>query len=622
MTNSRHVTFRMLFAGALFALLAACASTSGGPGPASEARAERLVRQGNHAEAARMYEELASNNAPPARDQFALAAARAWLDADRADDAQRALALAGTQLPANQQFERELLSVETAAARGQYQAAWQQVSRIAEPAQPADAARLFYLRQQVAVRAGETRAAVQAGTARERVAADETGRNRARRDLLTDLRGAIDRGQRIEPAATTDALERGWLELAQIASTAGRSPMNVNAMVDRWRQRFPGHPASTIVSSEILDPAARPGVDGSRMTSITGPVALLLPLSDRALGARAALVRDGFQAAAARLPDGSLNDVRIYDTASMSVSAALRAASSDGATFIVGPLIREEVQEAVQERPAHIPMLLLNTSPGGASPGTWQYALAPEDEARQIARQVARSGRGGAVVLAPTGEWGQRVAAAFSEELRAAGGQVLAEGIYDVSRNNIDSTLTAALGIDASRTRRSRVEAALGSTVQFEPRPMPEVEALFVAGYDELAMRQIRPYLRQYNAIDIPTYMTSEGISGDRAANRDLDGTRLLEMPWTLDTIGTASDVRNATQGSWGSRGTPRQARLFAFGYDAATLAAALRRGISSWPLDGVTGRLTLAPDGRIERQLNWARVREGAVQPVDPSIP
>ena len=57
--------------------------------------------------------------------------------------------------------------------------------------------------------------------------------------------------------------------------------------------------------------------------------------------------------------------------------------------------------------------------------------------------------------------------------------------------------------------------------------------------------------------------------------------------------------MRNATQGSWGSRGTPRQVRLFAFGYDAATLAASLRRGISSWPIEGVTGRLTLAADGR-----------------------
>src|SRR5690606_25375972 len=80
-----HVT-STLFAAALLALLAACQTTPTGPGPASEARAERLVRQGNHADAARMYEDLAAANPAPDRDQFAMAATRAWLDANRPDD--------------------------------------------------------------------------------------------------------------------------------------------------------------------------------------------------------------------------------------------------------------------------------------------------------------------------------------------------------------------------------------------------------------------------------------------------------------------------------------------------------------------------------------------------------
>src|SRR5690606_36010 len=211
----RHATFRSLAAGALILFLVACATAPSGPGPASESRAERLLRQGNLVEAATMYEDLANNNGPPARDEFSLAAARAWLDADRADDAQRALAIASVQLPDAQHFERELLRIEITAAQGQYQLAWQQVSQLAEPARREDAARLFYLRQQVAVRAGEPGAAVQAGIARERTATDEAGRNRARRDLLTDLRAAIERGTRIDPAASRDAQERGWLELAQ-----------------------------------------------------------------------------------------------------------------------------------------------------------------------------------------------------------------------------------------------------------------------------------------------------------------------------------------------------------------------------------------------------------------------
>jgi outer membrane PBP1 activator LpoA protein len=38
--------------------------------------------------------------------------------------------------------------------------------------------------------------------------------------------------------------------------------------------------------------------------------------------------------------------------------------------------------------------------------------------------------------------------------------------------------------------------------------------------------------------------------------------------------------------------------------------------------MEGVTGRLSLSPEGRIERQLNWARVSEGAIVPADPGSP
>lgn len=620
MQPTRQATFRLLLVSALASLVTACATAPGGPGPASEARAERLARQGNHAEAARMYEQLAGSNTPPARDELALAAARAWLDANRADDAQRALGLVSAQLPEPQDFERALLQIETAAARGQYQAAWQQAAQLQEPTRPQDASRLFFLRQQVALRAGQVPEAVRAGIARERVAADETGRMRARRDLLADLRGAIDRGLRIDPSASRDGIERGWMEVAQIAARAGRTPLGAAADIQRWRQRFPSHPADAIVTSEILDPAARPDAGGSRGALSTGPVALLLPLSDR--NVPATLIRDGFQAAVARLPDAGLSDLRLYDTATMPVATAIDRAVAEGATFIVGPLKREEVQAAADQH-SQVPMLLLNTLPTGGSAGTWQYALAPEDEARQIARQIISSGGRNAVVLAPSGDWGQRVTAAFSEEIKRGGGQVLTESSYDANRNNLEFTLMAALGIEASRQRHARVQNVTGARLQFEPRPTPGIDALFVAGYQAqaTALRLVRPYLRQYNADSIPTYMTSDGVGAERTANRDLEGMRLLDMPWTLDTVGAAYDARLATEAAWSSSGL-RESRYFAFGYDAAMLAAALRRGTVNWPLAGVTGRLSLSPEGRIERQLNWARMRDGQVQPADPQAP
>lgn len=623
MLLSRHQVFRSLAALAMLVLLASCQTAPQGPGPATEQRAERLLRQGNFAEAARMYEELAERNAPPARDEFALAATRAWLDANRADDAQRALQISSGQLPAAQQFERALLQVEVGAARGQYQAAWQQAAQIQEPADPADASRLLYLRQQVGLRAGEVAGAVQAGMARDRLSGDEATRSRARRDLLNDLRGAIDRGLRIDPAASRDALERGWLEIAQIASSAGRSPLSASTMIDNWRRRFPGHPAATIVESEILDPAARPGA-GPGLAQASGPVALLLPLSDSDPGRAnlVALVRDGFQAQVARLSDPGFAEVRIYDTATMSVAAAMQRAVSEGASFIVGPLTREEVQVAAEQRPSHIPVLLLNTLADGGAPGAWQFALAPEDEARQIARQIVSSGGRNAVVFTPADAWGQRVAAAFAAELRDAGGRVVTEGTYDFARNNIESTITAALGIDAGRQRHRRAQDASGTRLNFVPRPSPEIDAVFVAGYQPLAVRQFRPFLHHYNAGDIPTYITSDGVTGERTANRDLEGMRLLDMPWLLDTVGIGYDARLATEGLWRGRGDGRDSRYFAFGYDAARITAALRRGSTAWPLEGVTGRLSITPDGRIERQLNWARIRDGNIVPADPAAP
>lgn len=621
-TQPRSGLSFLLIAATLLAL-AACASGPSGGGPASADRAERLERRGDHAGAARMYEQLAEGNAPPARIDYAQAAARAWLAANRADEAQRALDLTSAdQATAAQRFEDALLRAQVGVARGQYTTAWQQISQVPEPGRAADASRLFQLRQQVALRAGQPIEAVRAEIARERVASNDAERARARRELLNDLRAAMEAGLRVNPASANEALVRGWLELAQIAVSAGRSPLDAPGAIDRWRARFPGHPGATIAPAEIINPGERPRATGPALAQVNGPIALLLPLSARQYTVPAALIRDGFQAALDRLPAADRPVLRVYDTGAMSVADALATAQADGAGFVVGPLTRQEVQEASERQPAGLPLLLLNTldGPVSATSRLFQYALSPEDEARQIARQITGSGQRNAVVLAPAGEWGTRIATVFADELTRTGGSVVARGMYDLSRNDLTAALTSVLGVDAARARHRRLQQVTGSTLQFEVQPRPDVDAIFVAGYQPLALRQINPQLRFFNAGSLPAYITQDGLDAETNANRDLEGMRVLETPWALDTVGPVADLRAATQQSWGPQGA-RQSRYFAFGYDAATLAIELRRGgTGAWPLSGLTGRLQLSPDGRIERSLNWARMREGAVQPFDPA--
>ncbi|MGC4029856.1 MAG: penicillin-binding protein activator [Steroidobacteraceae bacterium] len=610
----RRVAFALL-AGA--ALLAGCSSLQEpGAGPASVDRAERLLRQNNPVAAAQMYERLAAANVPPDQVDFALAAVRAWLAATRPGDANRVLATVGTSLTPAQQFERALLGVEVLAAEGQNQAAWRQAAAIAEPRTPADAARLFHLRQQVALRAGLPVEAVRAGIARERVAATDAERAQIRRELLGDLRASIDRGQRVDPAASNEPLIRGWLEIAQIASGAGRSPLGAGAAIDRWRGRYPGHPASTIAMAEIV----APGNAGTIAPGRGGPLALLLPLTGRQ-SAAASLVRDGFQAGLAQLPPANRPELRVYDTGAMSVSAALQTALAEGAGLIAGPLTREEVQSAVELYSGTVPLLLLNNlASGSAGRGIYQYALSPEDEARAIARRALAAGQRRAIVFAPAGDWGNRVLAAFTQELTSGGGTVLSQGTYDAPRSDLTAMITRSLAVDASRARLRRVQQIVGGAeLNFEARRRTDVDFILAAGQQSLALRQILPQLRFFGAGDVPTYVTADGMDTDPAANRDLEGALFTDMPWALDDSGPVADVRSSTQPLWAARGA-RLSRLFAFGYDAAALAVALsaRQGPSG-PIAGLTGRLSITADGRVERDLDWARISEGTSRRLDP---
>jgi outer membrane PBP1 activator LpoA protein len=614
---------RLLLLVAALAFIASCVTPSGGP-PVSVDRATRLQERGDNAGAAAMFERLAQNNPLPDRTDFAMAAARAWLAANRADDAQRVLELATGETRAPALLELGMLRAQVAEARGQFPSAWQQISQLPQPADPAVAVRLLLLREQIALRVGQPAEAVRAGIARERLATTEEQRTAARRELLSGLRGAVDNGLRIDLGASPDPMVRGWLELAQIASSASRSPLAAEADIERWRRRYPGHPGSTIVDREILHPAehaveARPGFVAS-----TGPVALLLPLSGPQ-AAVATLVRDGFQAALARLPEAERPVLRIYDTSVLPIGTALLNAQSDGASIAVGPLLRDAVQEAYEQRPGALPLLLLNTLPGNGFVGNqiYQFALSAEDEARQVARQIAGSGHTRALLFAPVGDWGTRAAMAFSDELVRDGGSVVAQGVYtydrnDRSRTDVTATVTRTLGIDEARSRYERLRQIVGGSMQFRANPRPDVDAIFVAGYEPLATRELNSQLFFNNAGELPTYMTNDGLAADGGPNRDLEGMRVLGTPWELDTVGPVADLRTATEQFWATQGQ-RNSRYFAFGYDAATLAIALRRGVTTWPLAGLSGRLQMTPEGRIERSLTWGRIKNGQVQPFDP---
>ncbi|NBU25250.1 MAG: penicillin-binding protein activator [Gammaproteobacteria bacterium] len=378
--------------------------------------------------------------------------------------------------------------------------------------------------------------------------------------------------------------------------------------------------------------------DGSATLASGAHVAALLPLTGRN-AATGAQLRDGLLAAWYAQPAEGRLPLRFYDTGAApadgasAVASGYAAARAAGASFVIGPLIREDVTavaaalataaDAPAARragatPGVLALNFLATAPGVATPaGLHQFGLSPEDEARAVARRALSVGQRRAVVLVPAGDWGDRVLRAFREELEAGGGTLLAN--RSLQGREHGPAIRAALGIDASRGRHQRLQSLLGSALAFQPRRRGDVDMLFLPG-QPAHVRQLRAQLNFESAGDIPFYSTSDAWDG--RADADLEGLVFPDMPWMIAPNDSRVAALHAqAEAAWGDlRG---RGRLFALGIDALSVEEALRTGKLApgrGEVEGVTGTLALDDERRVRRALRWAEVRSGMLRPLDDS--
>jgi hypothetical protein len=588
-------------------VLAGCVTVPRGPEPSAE-QAAALARQGNPGGAAQVYEALAEKNSGTQRNGFALQAAQAYLAARRPDDAARALGFLAAPLSADETFERSLIQAQMALQRGQAAHAWDLIQAVAPPQQAEPASRYLRLRQQAAFAAGHPAAGVEAEVQLEHWLINAAAVQQSRIVLLGQLRDASERGVRMQPQAEKNLVVRGWLELASLAAEAAQNPTTASADLSGWLADHPGHPAIEVVRSQLLGEQPQP-------LAAQAHIALLLPITG-SVGPLAASVRDGFLTAYYQTPAQQRPVVRVYDTGSeQSVADQIAAATQAGADIIVGPLMRQGVAAAAADRMQRPPLLALNFLPDGqlAPPLFFQFALSPVEEAKLVARRVLSDGHHLGIAIVPAGELGSRELGAFTQQLQSGGGTLLASTLIDVSEADYSDRIKQVLGIEQSRARLDRLESLLGTRLEFVPRRRDDIQFIF-APASAAVERLLQPQLRFFYAGGIAAYATSDAFEPDQRANQDLDGLTFPEMPWMLGSP-LAEAVRSAASQAWPAGG-PSRGSLFAFGFDAYRIAETLRenRAPSSLNLSGLTGGLTLDADGRIQRQLIWAQLRNGEV--------
>jgi outer membrane PBP1 activator LpoA protein len=611
----RHLSPAWLTLAAAALVLSGCVTPEGAGIPPSVDRAESLVRSGDQAGAGRVYEELARQNTGTHRGDLAILAARAYIAAHQSDDAARALTLVPEPVTPEQNRQRALVLVDMDLAHGVPQQAWQRINAMDLPRAPAEAASFLKQKQRVAFAAGKFPDAVSAEDQLEPWLASAQQLREARIQLLDSLRAASEHGARIDPKSSGDAVVRGWLELAPLAAQAAQNPAAKAGDIQAWLARHPNHPANDVVRTQLLARRALPPVEAAPVVAGATNIALLLPLEGRQ-SALAASVRDGFMTAFYQTPVAQRPRVRVYDTSEGSAGEAINRAVQEGATFIVGPLTREEVIAAAELSSQHPPILALNFLPAEhvVPPDFYQFALSPEDEARLAAHRILDDGHHLGAALVPSGDWGSRVLNAFKQEMQAGGGTVFATAAVDTSDTDYSDAVTQVLASRESVARHRRLEQALGSKLQFEPRRRNDLEFLFTPA-EASTERLLRPQLRFHYAGSVPTYATSAAFEPDPRANQDLEGLIFPDMPWMLGGD-LAEAVRSAARDAWptGRWRSGSGARLYAFGFDAYRLTLALRNG-GMVQIDGLTGRLTVDSGRRIHRDLQWVQVHNGEVR-------
>lgn len=404
-----------------------------------------------------------------------------------------------------------------------------------------------------------------------------------------------------------DSQVQAWLTLGALAASTRQQGVGWTNGVIRWRENNVGHPAIAILSElELPD---------SDLLEFPRQIALLLPLSGSNASAGKAIQNGFFGAyfsAVAGLEDAQ--QVRVYDVnAARSARQAYALAVKNGAEFVVGPLLRPNVNDMAEEILLPVPILTMNFLPDNylAPPGLYQFALAPEDEAVSAAQRAFADGNMLALALVPDNEWGRRVLTSFSSEFESLGGTLLDHRSYQPSKQDFSVEIEGLMSLSQSVSRYRRLRANIGGPLQFDPRRRQDAEFVFLAA-NAPAGRMIKSQLKFHYSGDLPVYSTSFIYSMDGRSNADLNGVMFADTPWVISPHDWMAELPGLYKEYWPAE--RRLARLHAMGYDAYHLVAKLF-GSRTGPMDeidGATGRLYLAADGRVHRRLAWAQFQRG----------
>ncbi|WP_044179706.1 penicillin-binding protein activator [Phytobacter massiliensis] len=318
--------------------------------------------------------------------------------------------------------------------------------------------------------------------------------------------------------------------------------------------------------------------------------------------------------------------LKIYDTSSMPLNQILTQVQQDGASIVVGPLLKNQVEELMRSQTS-LNVLALNQPENVENRANICYfALSPEDEARDAARHMRDQGRQAPLLLLPSSSLGDRVATAFAEEWQKLGGGIVLE-------QRFGSVAELRMGINSGSgiaMTGSPVNASLpqqqGVTIGGLNIPAPPTEAQITGGGNvdaayilatrsEIALIKPMIAMRNGSRSSVMLYASSRSAQGGAGADfrLEMEGLQFSEIPMLA-----GSNPALMQQALSRTNNDYSLARLYAMGADAWTLANhfSQMRQVPGYEINGNTGDLTATQDCVINRKLSWLKYQQGQIVP------
>ena len=381
------------------------------------------------------------------------------------------------------------------------------------------------------------------------------------------------------------------------------------------------------VTAPTTPPVAAPAPEAQEQTPAQAPAA---PATDAAVTAPQTTAPEQQpaaqpQAVAATTANPGA-ELKIYDTSSQPIDQVLAQVQQDGASIVVGPLLKNNVEELMKSNTTLNVLALNQPEQVQNRANICYFALSPEDEARDAARHIHEQGKQAPLLLTPRSALGDRVANAFAQEWQQLGGSVVLQqkfGSTSELRAGVNGGSGIALTgspISASLPQQQSVTIG-GLTIPAPPTDAQisgggKVDAAYlVATPEESAFIKPMIAMRNGSQSGVTLYASSRSAQGTAGPDfrLEMDGLQYSEIPMLA-----GSNPALMQQALSSVRNDYSLARLYAMGVDAWALANHFTqmRQVPGFELNGNTGDLTATQDCVINRKLSWLKYQQGQIVP------